>query len=165
MQHSSSGRAAYTLPSRRCGHEQFDSPICRGSCITMNPSDLAYWPADTAEAVLETTVGSILLDAAAHAPNQTAVVAWGIVPGQRSTWTYAELLRDAERTAQALLSHFEPGEHIAIWAPNLAEWLLLQLGAGLAGIVIVTVNPAYKARELEYVLRQSRAVGLFYIAS
>jgi len=118
-----------------------------------------------AEAVLRTPLRSILLDAAAHAPNQTAVVAWGIVPGQRSTWTYAELLRDAERTAQALLSHFEPGEHIAIWAPNLAEWLLLELGAGLAGIVIVTVNPAYKARELEYVLRQSRAVGLFYIAS
>ena len=131
----------------------------------MNPSYLAYWAADTSEPVLETTVGSILRDAAAHAPNQTAAVAWGIVPGQRSTWTYAELLRDAERTAQTLLSRFEPGEHIAIWAPNLAEWLLLELGAGLAGIVIVTVNPAYKARELEYVLRQSRAVGLFYIAS
>jgi len=131
----------------------------------MNLSNLAYWPADTSEPVLETTVGSILRDAAARAPDQTGAIAWGLVPGQRHAWTYAELLRDAERTAQALLSRFEPGEHIAIWAPNLAEWLLLELGAGLAGIVIVTVNPAYKARELEYVLRQSRAVGLFYIAS
>jgi len=131
----------------------------------MNPSYLAYWAADTSEPVLETTVGSILRDAAAHSPKRTAAIAWGIVSGERRTWTYAELLRDAERTAQALLSRFEPGEHIAIWAPNLAEWLLLELGAGLAGIVIVTVNPAYKARELEYVLRQSRAVGLFHIAS
>ncbi|HET7065161.1 MAG TPA: AMP-binding protein, partial [Rudaea sp.] len=131
----------------------------------MNPSNLAYWPADTAERVLETTVGSILRDAAADAPDEVAAVAWGIVPAQRRTWTYAELLRDAERTAQSLLSRFEPGEHVAIWAPNLAEWLLLELGAGLAGIVIVTVNPAYRARELEYVLRQSRAVGLFHIES
>ena len=131
----------------------------------MNPSNLAYWPADKSEPVHESTVGSILRDAAAQAPDQTAVVAWGIVPGQRRTWTYAELLHDAERTARALLSRFEPGEHIAIWAPNLAEWLLLELGAGLAGVVVVTVNPAYKARELEYVLRQSRAVGLFHIAS
>ncbi len=131
----------------------------------MFPSNLAYWPADAADPVLETTVGSILRDAAAQAPNQTAAVARGIVPGQRNTWTYSELLRDAERTAQAPLARFEPGERVAIWAPNLAEWLLLELGAGLAGVVIVTVNPAYKARELEYVLKQSRAVGLFYIAS
>jgi len=131
----------------------------------MNPSNLAYWPAASTAPVLETTVGSILRNAAAETPDRTAVIAWGVLPGQRRMWTYAELLNDAERTAQALLSRFEPGEHVAVWAPNLGEWLLLELGAGLAGLVIVTVNPAYRARELEYVLRQSRAVGLFNIES
>jgi fatty-acyl-CoA synthase len=125
----------------------------------------SFWLADTREPVLETTVGSILRDAAAQAPDRTAVVAWGLEPGERRAWTYAELLRDAERTAHALLARFAPGEHIAVYAPNVAEWLLLELGAGLAGLVLVTVNPANRARELEYVLRQSRSSGVFFLDS
>src|SRR5262245_34856862 len=125
----------------------------------------SHWPADASEPVLETTVGSVLREAAAAVPDRTAVVAWGLEPGTRRTWTLAELLRDAERTARALLSRFDPGEHVAIWAPSLPEWLLLEFGAGLAGLVIVTVNPAYRARELAYVLGQSHAVGLFHVAA
>src|SRR5262249_61772540 len=103
-----------------------------------------------------TTVGSAVRAAAAAAGERTAVVAWGLEPGVRRTWTFAELLRDAEHTAQALLARFAPGEHVAIWAPNLPEWLLLELGAGLAGLVIVTVNPAYQPPQVEDVLKQSR---------
>ena len=124
----------------------------------------SHWPADTSEPVLETTVGSVLRAAAAAAAEQPAIVAWGSEPGVRRTWTFAELLHDAERTARALLARFDPGEHVAVWAPNLPEWLLLEFGAGLAGLVIVTVNPAYRPRELDYVLRQSRSVGLFHVA-
>jgi fatty-acyl-CoA synthase len=123
----------------------------------------SYWPADTSEPILETTVGSILRDAAAAAPERTAIAAYGLAPGERRTWTFAELLHDAERTARALLQRFAPGEHIAVWANNIPEWLLLEFGAGLAKLVLVTVNPAYRARELDYVLRQSRAAGLFHI--
>jgi fatty-acyl-CoA synthase len=116
----------------------------------------------TDDPVRESTVGSVLQEATAEAGSTAAVAAWGALPGERRAWTYAELLRDAERAARALLTHFEPGEHIAVYAPNSAEWLLLELGAGLAGLVLVTVNPAYRARELEYVLRQSRSVGVFH---
>ena len=123
----------------------------------------SLWLADGSEPVLETTVGSVLREAAAKAPAQTAVVAWGQAPGERRRWTYAELLHDAERTARALLTRFKPGEHVSVYAPNSAEWLLLEVGAGLAGIVLVTVNPAYRARELEYVLHQSRSAGVFYV--
>jgi fatty-acyl-CoA synthase len=122
----------------------------------------SLWLADAREPVLETTVGSILRDAAAHAPDRPAVVAWGQQPGERWAWNYAELLRDAERVAGALLARFEPGEHIAVYAPNIPEWLLLELGAGLAGMVLVTVNPANRAGELDYVLRQSRSAGVFF---
>lgn len=125
----------------------------------------SLWLADTREPVLETTVGSILRDAAADVPGRPAVVAWSQQPGERRAWTYAELLRDAERVAQALLARFEPGEHIAVYAPNVPEWLLLELGAGLAGLVLVTVNPANRAGELEYVLRQSRSAGVFFLKS
>jgi fatty-acyl-CoA synthase len=125
----------------------------------------SLWRAVTREPVLETTVGSILREAAARTPGQPAVVAWGLQPGDRRAWTCAELLRDAERAARALLARFEPGEHIAVYAPNVPEWLLLELGAGLAGLVLITVNPANRARELEYVLRQSRSAGVFYLSS
>ncbi len=116
----------------------------------------------TDDPVRESTVGSVLREAAAQSGPKLAVAAWGADPGDRRTWTYAELLQDAERTARALLAHFAPGEHIAVYAQNSAEWLLLELGAGLAGLVLVTVNPAYRAKELEYVLRQSRSAGVFH---
>jgi fatty-acyl-CoA synthase len=130
----------------------------------MNSATHSYWPADTTRSVLETTVGSVLRDAADAAPERAAIAAWTAIPGQRRTWTYAALLRDAEHAARALLARFAPGEHVAVYAPNSAEWLLLELGAGLAGIVLVTVNPASRARELEYILRQSRSAGLFHVS-
>ena len=83
-------------------------------------------------------------------------------PAARRTWTYAELLAVAERIARALLARFAPGERIAVWAPNCPEWMLLQHGVSLAGMVLVTVNPALRARELRYVLGQSRAAGIFF---
>jgi fatty-acyl-CoA synthase len=49
-----------------------------------------------------------------------------------------------------------------VYAHNSPEWLLLEFGAALAGLVLVTINPASRARELDYVLRQSRSVGLFH---
>ena len=65
--------------------------------------------------------------------------------------------------ARALLDRFEPGERVAVWAPNIPEWVVLEMAAGLAGLVLVTVNPAYRPAELQYVLRQSRASGIFYV--
>jgi fatty-acyl-CoA synthase len=121
----------------------------------------SYWPADPSDEVRATTVGGVLREAAAAAPDRDALVAGMPSPADRTRWTYAELLADAELTAHALLTRFEPGEHVAVWAPNIPEWVLLQYGAALAGLVLVTVNPAYQAGELEYVLRQSRAVGVF----
>ncbi|HET9728542.1 MAG TPA: AMP-binding protein, partial [Acidimicrobiia bacterium] len=83
------------------------------------------------------------------------------VPGSDRRWTFAELLADAERVAYALAARFSPGERVAVWAPNLPEWVLLEFGAGLAGVVLVTVNPAYQRHELAYVLGQSGAAGIF----
>jgi fatty-acyl-CoA synthase len=123
----------------------------------------SHWPADPSEPVLETTVGSVLRQAATRTPERTALVSYGLEPAQRRTWTFGELLRDAERTARALLRRFAPGEHVAVWSNNVPEWLLLEFGAALAKLVLVTVNPAYRPRELDYVLRQSRAVGLFHV--
>jgi fatty-acyl-CoA synthase len=113
--------------------------------------------------VLESTVGGVLRDAARQEPDQLALIA--ALPGDAAhqRWTYGELLADAEAAAGALLSRFEPGERIAVWAPNIPEWVLLQYGAALAGLTLVTVNPAFRPKELQYALGQSRASGVILV--
>ncbi len=97
------------------------------------------------------------------APDRIALIAGVADPALRRQWTYSELYEEAQRTARALLSRFKPGERIAVWAQNLPEWIMLEFGAGLAGMVLVTVNPGFRANEVEYVLKQSRAAGVFVV--
>ena len=123
----------------------------------------SYLPADTSEPVLETTVGGVLREVAELDPDRVALVSSGPDIDSCRRWTFGELLEDSESVARALLSRFDPGEHVAVWAPNLPEWNLLQLGMGLAGLVLVPLNPAYRQAELSYALRQSNAVGIFYV--
>ena len=123
----------------------------------------SYWPADTSETLLDTTVGGVLRDAASRAPDSPALI-YGLPDlHARRRWTYGELFSDAERAAQALLARFSPGERLAVWANNIPEWIVLEFGAALAGLTLVTINPAYRTRELRYVLKQSRANGIFLV--
>src|SRR5262249_160978 len=78
----------------------------------------------------------------------------------RRRWTFSQALDEAENVGRALALRFRPGEHVAIWAANSPEWFFAQFGAALAGLTLVTVNPAYLAAELAYVLKQSRACGI-----
>jgi acyl-CoA synthetase (AMP-forming)/AMP-acid ligase II len=123
----------------------------------------AYWAAGRSSPILDMTVGDLLREAAAQAPEATALVEGAARPADRRRWTYAELLELAERAARALLGRFEPGERVAVWANNTPEWVLLELAAGLAGITVVTVNPALRAEELTHVLGQSKANGIFLV--
>ena len=123
----------------------------------------SYCPADISVPVLETTVGGVLRAAAAATPDALAMVAGVPDPGARRRWTHTELLADAEQAARALATRFAPGERVAVWAPNLPEWVILEYAAALAGLVLVTVNPAYRPVELAYVLNQSSAAGLFLV--
>lgn len=115
--------------------------------------------------VLDLTIGQLLREAAAEHPDRLAIIEGVPDPDARRTWTYAEYLDEAERAARALLARFEPGDHIAVWAQNIPEWEILEYGVALAGMVIVTVNPAYQPQELRYVLTQSKAKGLFLVDS
>ena len=129
---------------------------------TESPPALSHLAADRGQALVEITIGELLRQNAAAAPGHLALVEGTPGRQKRRTWTYAQLLSAAETTAAALLARFRPGERIAVWAPNRAEWVLLQQGAALAGLVLVTVNPAYRTGELGYVLRQSRVSGIFH---
>lgn len=122
----------------------------------------SFWPATESSGVRNISVGDLLREAAADVPGRIALVNGDPDEAERTEWTYAQLLADVEKTARALVSCFAPGDRIAIWAPNSARWVVLQQAVAMAGMVLVGVNPAYRAKELEYILRQSHAVGLFH---
>ena len=125
--------------------------------------ETSYFPAQTDEAILPTTVGGVLRTAAENAPEAVALIEALPNGTLQSRWTYKALLKDCERLATALAARFEKGERIAIWAPNTPEWAIVEFAAGLAGLTLVTVNPAYQAKELRYVLEQSKSVALFLV--
>jgi fatty-acyl-CoA synthase len=120
-------------------------------------------PPDTSQPVLETTVGGVLRKAAALDPDGIGLVSCSGEADAGRRLRFAELLEESEMIARALLTRFEPGEHVALWAPNLPEWILLQFGMALAGLVLVPLNPAYREAELRYALKQSKAAGIFYL--
>src|SRR6266702_3123361 len=121
----------------------------------MTTPTMSNWPAHALTPLLATTVGGVLRAAAWRAPDRVA-----LIDGERR-WTYGELRDEAERVARGLLTRITPGEPVAVWAGNSADWVLLEFAAGLAGLTLVTVNPAYQAEELAHVLGHSGARGVF----
>jgi fatty-acyl-CoA synthase len=111
----------------------------------------------------ELTLDELLAWAAETTADRLALIEGLPDPAARRQWTYAALYRDVQRTARALRARFEPGERVAVWAPNRPEWVMLEFGCAMAGLVLVTVNPGFRAHELEYVLKQSRAAGVFVV--
>jgi fatty-acyl-CoA synthase len=76
----------------------------------------------------------------------------------RRRWTYAELAADVDAVALGLLAMgIGKGDRVGIWAPNCAEWTLTQYATAKIGAILVNINPAYRVRELEFVLKQSGA--------
>jgi fatty-acyl-CoA synthase len=79
--------------------------------------------------------------------------------------TYAQLDAAVDAAAAGLLrAGIRAGDRVGIWAPNCAEWVLVQYATAKVGAILVNVNPAYRTHELEYVLRQS-GVRLLFSAS
>jgi len=120
----------------------------------------SYAIGPTTPPVRDVTVGGLLREAASTAPERVALVAGVADPSARRSWTYAELLGEAMTTAKALRARIGPGERVAVWAPNYPEWVILEFAAAIAGVVLVTVNPAFRTPEAEHVLKQSRSAGV-----
>ncbi|CAN5236299.1 linear/branched/unsaturated fatty acid:CoA ligase LbuL [soil metagenome] len=121
------------------------------------------WAAEVSDGIRDITLPALLREAASAVPDRLALVDGLPVPSERRHWTYAEFLADTEKAARGLLQRFEPGARIAVWAPNTADWVILQQAIAMAGMLVVAINPAYRAAELEYVLTQSGAVGIFFV--
>ena len=92
--------------------------------------------------LLDLTVWQLVEEAAARWPDREAVVysAYDDL-GIAARWTFAELRARSREVGRAFLAHgFERGERVGIWATNRPEWLLVQLGAAYAGVVIVPMT-------------------------
>jgi len=103
-------------------------------------------------ALLETTIGADLAATVARVPDREALVE--CATGRR--WTYRELAADVALVARGLADRgVGTGDRVGIWAPNCAEWTLVQYATARLGAILVNVNPAYRAHELGYVVKQS----------
>ncbi|MFB6774519.1 linear/branched/unsaturated fatty acid:CoA ligase LbuL [Streptomyces sp. NPDC048232] len=102
--------------------------------------------------LLGDTIGANLGRAVAAHPDREALV--DVPSGRR--WTYAEFGAAVDEVARGLLAKgVAQGDRVGIWAVNCPEWVLVQYATARIGAVMVNVNPAYRAHELEYVLQQS----------
>jgi len=123
----------------------------------------AHFPAQSDAEIRDITIGDLLREIAAKYPDAIAVQEIDDNGQNARTYTYVALLQESEQLALALSTRFQHGEKIVVWAPNQPEWILMEYACALAGLVLVTANPSFQAKELRYVLEQSGAVALFYV--
>jgi fatty-acyl-CoA synthase len=101
--------------------------------------------------LLGETVGQLLDRIAEAGPERPALVA----RHQNVRWSYAELRGRANDLAAGLIAlGLAPGERVGIWSPNNSEWVLTQFATAKAGLILVNINPAYRAHEFEYAMNK-----------
>jgi len=110
---------------------------------------------------LHFTMGQLLQDISAQYPDNDALV----YPDRGLRYSYREFNALCDRVAKGLVAMgIGKGDHVAIWATNVPQWVILQFATAKIGAVLVTVNTNYKAVELEYLLNQSDATTLFLVS-
>src|ERR1700678_1378578 len=111
------------------------------------PSPLSYAHGLGGVPLLGETIGASLERTAAGVPDRPAIVS----RHQGVRLSYRDLDAEVDRVALGLLAAgLEAGDRVGIWSPNRVEWALVQYATAKAGIVLVNVNPAYRAHELRY---------------
>lgn len=112
----------------------------------------SYAAGETTPALLETTIGADFeRTVAAHGDREALVE---VATGRR--WTYAELNADVDALARGLIgAGIAVGDRVGIWAPNCAEWTMVQFATAKIGAILVNVNPAYRTHEFAYAVNQS----------
>lgn len=112
--------------------------------------------------LIHSTIGRLLEQTADTYPERDAVV----YPDRNICYTYAQFDSLCRQTAKGLMRMgIGKGDHVAIWASNIPEWLAVQFATAKIGAVLVTVNTNYQAHELDYLLKQSDAAALMIMDS
>jgi acyl-CoA synthetase (AMP-forming)/AMP-acid ligase II len=80
------------------------------------------------------------------------------VAGAYGERTFAELDAAVGALASGLRdSGIGPGDRVAVWLPNGVEWMISALATARLDAVLVSLNPRYRAAELQFALGHSRA--------
>lgn len=109
--------------------------------------------------LMNVTTGRMLRDAVEDTPDREFFV----FPKHNIRKTFSQFWKDAERLASGLLAlGVKRGDRVGMWGPNTYEWVVTQFATALAGMIFVTINPAYRVNEFEYVMRK---VGITAIVS
>ena len=119
----------------------------------MSPeATLSHTVGETDVPLIEQTIGDNFDETVARFPDREALV--DVEQGTR--WTWAELKRDVDVAARGFVAAgIEKGDRVGIWAPNCAEWVVVQFATAKMGAILVNINPAYRTHELKYVLGQA----------
>jgi fatty-acyl-CoA synthase len=119
---------------------------------TASPTVPSYASGISDTPLLGDTIGDNFDRVAAAQPDHEAMV--DVPSGRR--WTYAQMREEVDTVALGLLAAgLGKGDRVGIWAPNVAEWTLVQYATAKIGVILVNINPAYRTHELEYVLNQA----------
>ncbi|XP_077358207.1 medium-chain acyl-CoA ligase ACSF2, mitochondrial isoform X2 [Festucalex cinctus] len=136
---------AFTSRQHLCARLHVDAPPAIPALTS------SYVHGTSSFSLLNATVGETLARAADAWPEREAAVF--VRDGVRAT--FARFHQDVERAAAGLLAlGLRPGERLGMWGPNTYEWLLLQFATAKAGIIMVSINPAYQLEEAEFALRK-----------
>jgi fatty-acyl-CoA synthase len=117
----------------------------------MSESQLSYVSGVSSLPLLGETIGAAFDRTVARHGDRPGLV----VRQQGIHWSYRELGERVNALAGGLLAlGLQPGDRVAIWAPNCAEWVITQFATAKAGLILVNINPAYRLSELEYALNK-----------
>ena len=123
---------------------------------------LSYGHCPAPKPLLGETIGQCLDRITETYPDHEALVS----VFQDRRFTYRQLHATVEQAAKAFLRlGIKRGDRIAIWSTNNWQWVVTQYASAKIGAILVTINPAYRAHELQYVLEQSRTKVLFLVES
>jgi fatty-acyl-CoA synthase len=122
----------------------------------------SYARGETTSDLLDDTIGRRLEQTVGTRPDREALV--DVASGRR--WTWRELNHAVDEIARGLIaSGIEEGDRVGMWAPNCAEWTIVQFATAKIGAILVNVNPAYRTHELFYALNHSGVRLLFATSS
>ncbi|TQK69195.1 MULTISPECIES: AMP-binding protein [unclassified Nocardioides] len=115
-------------------------------------TDLSYAAGETTTPLLDETIGANLERTVARWPDREALVE--VASGRRWTWrAFDDAVNEAARGLIGL--GIAKGDRVGMWAPNCAEWTIVQFAAAKAGAILVNVNPSYRTHEFAYAVNQS----------
>jgi fatty-acyl-CoA synthase len=115
----------------------------------------------TPRAYRDVKVGELLTQLARDYPRNEAL----IYPDRELRYDFSQLEWLTRQTARGLLSYgISPGDRVALWAPNIPEWVVLQFALAKIGAILVTVNTSLRAGEIQYLLKQSESSALIMVA-